>query len=185
MRPEISDGKITLKSYEKDDASRLCEAARESRDGEFTRWMPWCHEKYSRAESDSFIAHSIKGWENKTEFNFVVLEAKTGEFLGGIGLNQFNPQHNLVNLGYWIRRNQQNRGIASQATRLLAKTAFEDLTLNRIEILVAVENAASQKAAKKSGAEYEGILRNRLLIGGRVHDAAMFSFIPEDFTNNI
>jgi RimJ/RimL family protein N-acetyltransferase len=53
--------------------------------------------------------------------------------------------------------------------------------LCRIEIAVAVENFASRKTAEKSGATREGILRQLLSIGGRQHDAVMFSFVREDF----
>jgi RimJ/RimL family protein N-acetyltransferase len=51
--------------------------------------------------------------------------------------------------------------------------------LNRIEILVAVDNLASQRVAAKVGAVREGILRNRLLLHGKIHDAVMFSLIPK------
>ncbi len=39
----------------------------------------------------------------------------------------------------------------------------------------------SQKAAGKSGAMREGILRKCLMIGGRVHDVALFFLVREDF----
>ena len=61
---------------------------------------------------------------------------------------------------------------------------FEDLKLNRIEIAMAVQNQASLKTAQKSGATHEGTLRQLLSIGGRQHDAEMFSFIREDFQND-
>jgi ribosomal-protein-serine acetyltransferase len=57
------------------------------------------------------------------------------------------------------------------------------LPVNRIEILAAVENIASRKAAEKAGAFDEGIPRSRLIIGGRIHDAALFSFVRKDFQN--
>jgi RimJ/RimL family protein N-acetyltransferase len=65
--------------------------------------------------------------------------------------------------------------------RLLAQAGFETLSINRIEILAAVENEPSQKAALKAGAMREGVLRKRLLIGGEMHDAVLFSFVRKDF----
>jgi ribosomal-protein-serine acetyltransferase len=50
-------------------------------------------------------------------------------------------------------------------------------------MLTAVENIPNQKAAEKSGATREGVLRKRLVIGDRIHDGVMFSFIHEDFSN--
>lgn len=124
-----------------------------------------------------------ENWENKTGFGFAIFDAQTDQYLGDVALNHPDLNHKYFNLGYWVRVSKQNRGIASDATRALAQSAFENLAINRIEILAAVENIASQKVAEKAGAMREGILRKRFVIGGRVHDAMMFSFIRADFTN--
>jgi len=185
MRSEIVVEKIILRKYEIGFAPLLFEAASESKGGEFSRWMPWCHENYTFAESENFIKRAVEDWRNATEFAFAIFDAATNKFLGGVGLNQPNDNHKFYNLGYWIRVSKHNKGTASAATRLLAKTAFEDLPINRVEILAAVENIPSQKAAEKAGATREGILRKRLTIGGRTHDAALFSFVREDFQNRL
>ena len=181
MRSEIVGEKIILRKYEIGFAPLLFEAANESKGGEFSRWMPWCHENYTISESETFIEGLEEKWQDRKDFSFAIFDRKTGEFLGGTGLNQPSKIHKFYNLGYWVRVSRQNRGISSEATQILAKAAFEDLPINRIEILIAIENVPSQKAAEKSGATREGILRKRLVIGGRVHDAVMFSFIREDF----
>jgi RimJ/RimL family protein N-acetyltransferase len=181
MREEIRSEKIILRRYRNDFAPLLYEAALESRGGDFSHWMPWCHENYALAESESFIARCLESWDKETVFSFAIFDRFDNGFLGGVGLNQFNSQHNFANLGYWIRTSRQNRGAASEATQVLAQASFEDLSINRIEILAAAENEPSQKAALKAGARREGILRNRLLIGGRIHDGVMFSFVREDF----
>ena len=183
MREKVESDRIILKRYKPEFARLLFEAALESRGGEFSRWMPWCGENYSFDDSESFIKRSIEGWENQTEFIFAIFDRQNDDFLGGVGLNQFNKIHKFYNLGYWVRTSHQNRGIASEATRLLARASFEDLPINRLELLIAIENQASQKAAEKSGATREGILRQRLAIGSRIHDAAMFSFVRKDFNS--
>lgn len=185
MRSEIKSANLILRKYEIGFAPLLYEAAIESRGGEFSRWMPWCHENYTIEESRNFIEKVEVSWQNETQFGFAIFDARTGEFSGGIGLNQPSKTHKFYNLGYWIRVSKQNRGIVSEATRVLAQTAFADLPINRIEILTAIENIPSRKAAEKSGAKREGILRKRLVIGGEIHDAAMFSFIREDFDREI
>ena len=181
MRSEIKSKNLILRRYEIDFAPLLYEAAIESRGGEFSRWMPWCHENYAIDESRTFIEKVVENWQDETQFGFAIFDAQAEEFLGGIGLNQPSRAHKFYNLGYWIRVSKQNRGIVSEATRVLAHTAFTDLPINRLEILTAIEHMPSQKAAEKSGATREGILRKRLVIGGRTYDAVMFSFIREDF----
>lgn len=181
IRGEIKSDSIILRRYEIGFAPLLLEAAIESHGGEFSRWMPWCHESYSAADSKNFITSSIENWKNQTEYDYAIFDAQNGIFVGGVALNLFNQHRKLTNLGYWVRTGSQQRGIAHTATRLLAKTAFEDLDLNRIEVAMAVENYASQKTAEKSGAMREGVLRKLLFIGGVQHDALMFSFVREDF----
>lgn len=183
MREEIKGEKIILRKYKNTFAPLLFAAAFESRGGEFTRWMPWCHENYSIEESESFIKMLSENREKKTGFGFAIFDGETEEYLGDAALNNPDLNHKYFNLGYWIRISQQNRGIASEAVKLLAKAAFEDLDINRIEILAAKENIPSRKAAEKAGAKREGVLRKRLVIGGRIHDAVMFSFVREDFAN--
>ena len=181
MRSEIIGEKIILRKYEIGFAPLLFEAANESKGGEFSRWMPWCHENYTISESETFIESLEEKWQNEKDFGFAIFDAKTNEFLGGTGLSQPSENHKFYNLGYWVRVSRQNRGISSEAAQILAKSGFEDLPINRIEILTAIENVPSQKAAEKSGATREGILRKRLVIGDRLHDAVIFSFIREDF----
>ena len=69
---------------------------------------------------------SEDAWNRNIEFNFAVLDVEDGQFLGGVGLNQFNRENNFANLGYWVRSNQTRRGAATAAARLSAKFGFED-----------------------------------------------------------
>jgi RimJ/RimL family protein N-acetyltransferase len=184
MRTKLSDGTIAIRKYRRSDIPLLYAAARESAGGEFTRWMPWCHEEYSPEESAAFILTRGEAWEREEEYDFAIVDLKSRTYLGGIGLNQFNDSHHFANLGYWIRTSAMGRGIAPAAARLTARFAFEDLDLARVEIVVAVENVRSQRVAEKIGATREGILRSRLAIAGRRDDAVMYSLIPGDLQEN-
>jgi RimJ/RimL family protein N-acetyltransferase len=121
----------------------------------------------------------MKEWEVGTAYQFAITDSREDSFLGGCGLNKINEIDKVANLGYWVRSSRVKQGIATTATALLAQFGFRKLKLNRIEILVAIENKASQGVAVKAGAMREGILRNRLLLHGKIHDAVMFSLIPK------
>lgn len=168
---------ILLRPYEMKDVEQLHSAARESLE-EFSPWMPWCHKEYNAEESSRWIEMCIKDWEEEIAYQFAIIDLKNGDFLGGCGLNHINKTDKVTNLGYWVRSSRMKHGIATAATLLLADFGFKELKLNRIEILVAIENKASQRVAIKAGAVREGILRNRLLLQGKIHDAVMFSLIP-------
>ncbi len=79
-----------------------------------------------------------------------------------------------------MRTSKTKLGVATSATLLLARFGFDDLKLNRIEIVVAKGNKPSQRVAERVGAFREGILRKRLVVRDRVYDAIMYSLIPGD-----
>ena len=179
MRTELSNDAVKIRRYCADDIPSLFEAARESTK-EMLAWLSWCHPNYTVEESRSFVLSSETAWNEKTRFAFAVFDVSSGLFLGGVGLNQINRNHNFANLGYWVRSSQTGRGVATAATLLAAEFGFEDLGLNRIEILTATGNAASGRVAENAGAKREGILRNRLLLHNSPHDAVIYSLISDN-----
>ena len=170
---------ILLRPHRLSDVESQYEAAREST-AEVSVWLPWCHANYSIEESKTWIESCAEAWEKGTAYEFAITDSGSGLYLGGCGLNQINSAHKIANLGYWIRSSQTGHSVATTATLLLAQFGFGQLRLNRIEILVAVGNNASLRVAEKAGATREGILRNRLRVSNKVHDAVMFSLIPQD-----
>jgi ribosomal-protein-serine acetyltransferase len=159
----------------------MYEAVRESIK-EVSSWMPWCHPAYSVEEASAYVLSREGAWKNDAEYGFGVFDVTTRGYLGGVGLNFVNRIHQCANLGYWVRTSYARRGVASSAARLAARFGFEELGLQRIEILAAVENHPSQRAAEKAGAVREGVLRKRLLVNGQPQDAVLYSFIAEDLS---
>ncbi|MBD0373898.1 MAG: GNAT family N-acetyltransferase, partial [Pyrinomonadaceae bacterium] len=142
------------------------------------------HQGYSIEESVAFISSRDGARQRGEDYSFAVFDAVTERFLGGVGVNQINRIHRMANLGYWIRQSETGRGAATAATLLAARYGFQELGLQRIEIVAAIGNVASQKVARKAGARKEGArLRKRLLINGEVQDAVLFSLIAEDLKN--
>ena len=103
MRSKIVGEKIILRKYEIGFSPLLYKAASESKGGEFSRWMPWCHENYSLSDSETFIEGLEEKWQNGEVFGFAIFDRETNEFLGGTGLNQPSRIHKFYDLIYWIR----------------------------------------------------------------------------------
>ena len=181
MNIELSDGQILIRPYRADDINAMYEAVRESI-REVSRWMAWCHEDYTVDEASAFILAREEAWKSDQEYGFGIFNVESEEFLGGVGLSFINRVHNCGNLGYWVRTSAAGRGVASRAARLAARFGLEEIGLQRIEILAAVDNLASQRAAEKAGARLESaLLRKRLRNKGQPVDARLYSLVSEDF----
>lgn len=175
---ELTDGFVTLKPYKIQDLDQLHESVIESMT-ELSVWMSWAHPDYSKNESREWLKTRPEQWASGTAYDFAILDASDGSFLGGCGLNHIHDVDNFANLGYWVRTSRTRQGAATAAARLVAGFGFDRVKLTRAEIVVAVGNKASQRVAAKAGATREAVLRNRMKVRETVHDGVMFSLIPE------
>ncbi len=176
---KISDGKLVLRPYCSRDIPELYKAIRESL-VELSPWLPFAHKDYSEKETHDWIKRRPKDWKKGISYEFSILDTESGMIIGGCGLNGVDSINRRANLGYWVRTSHLGQGVASNATRLLAKWGFETLKLKRIEILVDTRNQRSLRVAERVGAKKEGILRNRLTLYDNAYDAVMHSLIPGD-----
>lgn len=176
---ELTDDKVTLRPYRMSDSKESYQAIKESA-AEISVWLPFVHKDYSLKENRAWVKKRPGDWKKGKAYEFAIWDVKDGTIIGGCGLNNIDKLNRRANLGYWVRTSHTGRGVAPAATLLLAKWAFEVLKLTRIEILVATGNQRSLRVAEKAGARREGILRNRIVIRDKAHDAVIHSLIPGD-----
>ena len=142
-------------------------------------WLPWCDAAFAQADAEHWVQTCDADRAEGRAFGMGIFDAAGGDYLGGIGINHINREHDFANLGFWVRQARHGEGIAPRAARLMAAYGFEKLGLTRLEIVAAERNARSRKVAEKAGARFEGILHNRLVIRGVAIPAAMYSLLPE------
>jgi RimJ/RimL family protein N-acetyltransferase len=179
MKIELSEGPILLRTFREQDVPALFEAVRESI-AEVSPWLPWCHQNYAIEETREFVSSRESAATDGEWYSFGIFAKDDDRILGGVGINFINRVHQMANLGYWIRTSAAGLGFATMATRLAARFGFEQLGLQRIEIVAGVSNLASQRVAERAGAKREGVLRKRLLMRGEPLDAVLFSLVRED-----
>lgn len=177
MEP-LSVDDLCLRPYETRDVAAFVEAVRESH-ATVGRWMSWYHVGYSSTDAETWFVQTDKSLQENADLELGIFTSDGTELLGGVGLNQFNRGHNFCNLGYWVREARQGQGIASRASRALVDFGFRELKLARIEIVVVQGNLPSQRVAQKIGATFECMARNRLVLHGRSHAAAVYSLVAE------
>ena len=172
--------KAGIRSFELEDVEPLFVAISESKK-ELMPWMPWCHPDYRIEETKAWIEQCRTAWAEGRSYSFAIYDCRSGQILGGCGVDEINPLHRLANLGYWVRTSATGQNVATEAALLAARFAFSTLALNRLDILVAEGNGRSQRVAEKVGAKREGLLRSRLVTReGQSRDAFLFSLLPRD-----
>ena len=112
--------------------------------------------------------------------DLAILDRTSDECVGEVVLNDWNQQDDTCNFRILIGPPGRNRGIGSEATRLVVEHAFRSTNLNRIELEVYAFNPRARHVYERSGFVYEGRKRAALKFDGEYIDAIVMSVLRSD-----
>src|SRR5665811_306651 len=171
----LTAGDLTLRPLTQLDADDVTEACQ---DAETLRWLP-IPRPYTQANAEWFIG-TFAPAQREAGAGIVFAIESAGRLVGASDLKHVNWAYKVAEVGYWVAPWARDRGVASDATRALARWAIRDHGFERVELFAATGNIASQRAAEKAGFVREGVARN----AGYVHDGrvdlVLFSLVPGD-----
>jgi [ribosomal protein S5]-alanine N-acetyltransferase len=104
-----------------------------------------------------------------------------GEIVGSLNIGDIiGGAVQLANLGYWIDRERNGRGLATQAVSEAVEFAFGEGGLHRLEAGTLPDNVASQRVLEKNGFTRYGTARGLVLIGGEWRDHVLYERLATD-----
>jgi len=146
---------------------------------ELKLWMPWVADDYSIELARDFIKRNlIEFAENNTFAAAIVLDEK---IVGTIGFHNLDTTNKLIQMGYWLDKQAQGKGLATRCCRVLINYAFDDLRLNRIQINCNVENVKSRAIPERLGFKLEGIHRQVEWLNEEFRDWAVYAMLKADW----
>jgi len=105
-----------------------------------------------------------------------------GEFAGEINLNavQRGPFQSAY-VGYWIDEKHAGNSYMPESLVALARFAFDDLHLHRIQVAIIPRNSASRRVVEKVGVRSEGVAERYLEINGTWEDHVRYAMTSEEW----
>ena len=123
------------------------------------RWMPWAAEEPTPVEQKVALLRRFRGrFDLGKEFVYGIFDPAESEVVGGTGLHT-RAEEDGLEIGYWIRDSRVGNGYATEAAAALTRVAFELCGVDRVEIRVDPDNAASLAIPRKLGFTEEATLR--------------------------
>lgn len=93
------------------------------------------------------------------------------EFCGIIGLiKQQDVREKSAEIGYWIGEPFWNKGITTEAVKLITEYGFSNLNIIRIYSTVFEYNIASMKVLEKNGYKKEGVFKKAIFKNNKIWD---------------
>jgi RimJ/RimL family protein N-acetyltransferase len=169
----ITDGAIRLRLLADSDLDALVEAVQ---DPEVPRWTR-IPSPYGETEAQEWVVEEARIRESGEGLAMMIVDAETGELLGGIGMVHLHWEERTSEVGYWLARPARGRGVMTRAVRLFSGWIFESLPIDRLAIMASVGNAPSRAVAERAGYRFEGVLRSFVIIKGERHDMAVYSLL--------
>lgn len=126
-------------------------------DAEIARWTRVPH-NYSEADARAFLLFRYDALLAGTTAPFAIV-SPADQLLGSVSLIHIDWLHRRCEVGYWLAREARGRGHATRAVGLICRWGFVALGLERIALLAATENLASQRVADRCGFTREAVLR--------------------------
>ncbi len=121
---------------------------------------------FSAEAGRQFIERQWSRAELGAGYSFAIAEAAMDRAVGQAGL--------------WLRDISDGRRAAGHAVAAIARWAFGDLRIPRLELYVEPWNEASIRTAEYAGFSREGLLRSWEEVGGVRKDMYMYSMLPAD-----
>lgn len=85
------------------------------------------------------------------------------------------------NIGYWVDKRHAGQGYCPEALVVLARFAFEELNLHRVQIAIVPRNRASRRVVEKLAIRCEGTAIGYLQINGEWEDHLQFAVIADEW----
>lgn len=138
---------LTIRCYEKEDALALKESVDVSLK-HLHKYMDWSHHHNDETILDK--TNRLQSWKQQfienVDFTYAVFRGE--KHVASTGLHT-NFEDNALEIGYWVRADEINKGIATKISLALCIAAFEIIGVDRIEIHHELDNLASSKIPKK------------------------------------
>ena len=131
-------------------------------DAETMRYYP---EPFTREATRAWIERSLERYASDGHALFAVTLRGTGELIGDCGpARMLIEDRDEVELGWHIRRDQWNRGYATEAASAARDWTLRELGRERLVSLVRPENRASCRVAEKIGMSVDHDLMHKGLL---------------------
>jgi RimJ/RimL family protein N-acetyltransferase len=143
-------------------------------------WMPWAANEPTDLETKIALIRRFRGqFDLGQDFVYGIFDRDENEALGGTGLHT-RLGTDAREIGYWVRSERINQGIATETAAALTRVVFEIDKLDRVEIHCDADNVRSASVPRKLGFTHEATLRHRR-VGGKVRDTMVWTMLADEY----
>ncbi len=175
----LVDNELMLKEIQLTDANAIFDIIDHQRDY-LREWLPFIDYTRNIGDTRAYIFSIYDKPFDKRDIVFTIMYK--GNVVGLMGLKGTDRDNHKTEIGYWISRKMQGKGIVTRSCHRLIQYLFENMGMNRVQIRVGTTNEKSKNIAKRLGFTLEGIERNGELLPSGFMDLEVYSILKSEFS---
>lgn len=103
------------------------------------------------------------------------------QLIGTAGFHHLDREDGTVEIGYWLGEASVGKGIMTDAVKALIRYAFDELRLNKVEIVCPELNDRSRAIPERLGFTLEGVRREAMMLRSWPHDLCHYGLLASEW----
>lgn len=128
---------------------------------------------------NNFIEEREKGMK----YPFVIISKRNNKIIGSTSFLDIQMNHRKLEIGAtWLHPNHWGTSSNLECKLIILNHCFSELLARRVQLKTDEKNIRSRKAIEKTGAQFEGILRNEMVRDNNTNrNSAFYSIIDSEW----
>jgi ribosomal-protein-serine acetyltransferase len=145
-------------------------------------WMPWAAFEQTAESTRTYMREVMRQFADGVGLPTALWYQ--GQLAGSIGFPRMSWEKQVAEIGYWLDKELEGRGIITRACRMLVTYAFEEYGLNKVEIHAAADNRRSRAVAERLEFAQEGVIRQIEWLSGVPHDLIVYGKLASEWRSS-
>lgn len=180
MLKHIIDEEVSLRLFTEDDSKEFYNLLIDSK-AHLKKWITWVDAVESKGDANESLKLRIEGLVESGGYPMWFAIMYKGKIAGTIGFNDIDKSNKVGELGYWLGKDFERKGIMSRAFEAVVDYGFKERELNRIEAYIAAGNERSKALPKRFGFLEEGRIRQAEWLYDHYEDEIVYGLLAADW----
>lgn len=168
------DSDITLQIRTKQEGSSLFALVKKNKK-HLRRYLSLVDKTKKISDSEKFIIKMLSGYKKGTSCDFGIYYQ--GVMVGSGGFYTIDQKNKSAEIGYWIAKEFEGRGIISKVVKKLIEIGKNKYKLHRIVIKADAKNKRSLSIPNKLKFTYEGTMRDCKFDKGKFYSIEVWGLL--------
>ncbi len=171
--------KLSLRLRHPEDAEAFFALTNKNRD-HLCPWFSWADTTVTSEDTKKYLEEVLEKFEKKTALDLGMYYED--QWIGSMGFHTINISNKWAEIGYWIDKDFEGKGLMSLCVKTMVDYGFNNLHLHRIQIGCDSRNTRSRKIPERLGFTLEATIRENHLSDNEFSDDLIFGLLRKEWS---